>query len=254
MYTIQQLATLAGTTTRTLRHYDAVGLLIADRDANGYRRYSSHDAKRLQTILLYRSLDFPLETIQSLLEAEPFDRARALEEQVTALRTKAAYFATLAETAESTLTSLRGGIPMEDKSLFNGLSFDELKAHEAKHEAETEERWGESEAYKTSRERADKRSKEDWETLSQQQVDLVKPLVDLFTTGIPVEDPRVQAVVRANHLFINDQFYDCSLDMFSGLGQMYVMDERFTAFYDKYAPGLAVYYNDAIQHYCITHS
>ncbi|KGI86502.1 MerR family transcriptional regulator [Exiguobacterium mexicanum] len=254
MYTIQQLATLSGTTTRTLRHYDAVGLLVPERDVNGYRRYSSHDAERLQTILLYRSLDFPLETIQGLLEAEPFDRTRALEEQVTALRAKAAYFATLAETAESTLTSLRGGIPMEDKSLFKGLSFDELKAHEAKHEAETEERWGESEAYKTSRARADKRSKEDWEALSQQQVDLVKPLVDLFMDGVPVEDPRVQAAVRANHLFINDQFYDCSLDMFSGLGQMYVMDERFTAFYDKYAPGLAVYYNDAIQHYCITQS
>lgn len=254
MYTIQQLATLAGTTTRTLRHYDAVGLLVAERDTNGYRRYSSQDAERLQTILLYRSLDFPLETIQVLLEAEPFDRTRALEEQVTALRAKAAYFATLAETAESTLTSLRGGIPMEDKSLFNGLSFDELKAHEAKHEPEVVARWGESEAYKTSRARADKRSKEDWEALSQQQVDLVKPLVDLFTAGVPVEDPRVQAAVQANHMFINDQFYDCSLDMFSGLGQMYVMDERFTAFYDKYAPGLAVYYNDAIQHYCITQS
>lgn len=254
MYTIQQLATLAGTTTRTLRHYDTIGLLVPKRDANGYRHYSKRDVEQLQTILFYRSLDFSLETIQSLLEADPFDRVRVLETQATALRAKAAYFATLAETAESTLTSLRGGTPMEDKSLFNGLSFDELKAHEARHEPEVVERWGESEAYKTSRARADKRSKEDWEALSQQQVDLVKPLVDLFTAGVPVEDPRVQAVVEANHLFINDQFYDCSLDMFSGLGQMYVMDERFTAFYDNYATGLAVYYNDAIQHYCITNS
>lgn len=254
MYSIQQLATLAGTTARTLRHYDAVGLLVPERDANGYRRYSSRDVERLQTILFYRSLDFSLETIQDIIETESFDRTRALEEQVTALRAKATYFARLAETAEATLTSLKGGHSMEDKSLFSGLSFDELKAHEAEHEPEVVARWGESEAYKTSRARAAKRSKEDWEALSQKQVDLIKPLVDLFTAGVPVEDPRVQAAVQANHVFINEQFYDCSLDMFSGLGQMYVMDERFTAFYDKYAPGLAVYYHDAIQHYCIMQS
>lgn len=254
MYTIQQLATLAGTTARTLRHYDTIGLLVPIRDANGYRRYSTHDLERLQTILFYRSLDFPLETIQALLVAESFDRARVLEEQATALRAKAAYFATLAETAESTLTSMRGGILVEDKSLFNGMSFDELKTHEAKHETEVEERWGESEAYRTSRDRAAKRSKEDWETLSQKQMNLVKPLVELFRADVPIDDSRVQAVVRANHQFINDNFYDCSLDMFSGLGQMYVMDERFTAFYDRFATGLAVFYNDAIQHYCITNS
>ncbi|WP_214843625.1 MerR family transcriptional regulator [Exiguobacterium sp. s150] len=253
MVTIQQLATLAGTTTRTLRHYDAIGLLVPSRDANGYRRYSKQDMERLQLILFYRSLDFPLETIHTLLKTDT-DRAHILKTQVNALRKKAAYFATLAETAEATLASLEGGVQMEDESLFKGLSFDELKAHETKHEAEVTSRWGDSDAYATSQKRAHGRTKEDWETLSQQQVDLVKPLVDLFTAGVPVEDPRVQVVVEANHAFIHDHFYDCSLDMFSGLGQMYVADSRFTAFYDKYAPGLAVYYNDAIQHYCITKS
>ncbi|MCT4783174.1 MULTISPECIES: MerR family transcriptional regulator [Exiguobacterium] len=253
MVSIQQLATLAGTTTRTLRHYDAIGLLVPSRDANGYRRYSKQDIERLQLILLYRALDIPLETIHTLFEAGT-DRAHILKTQVNALREKAAYFATLAETAEATLVSLEGGVQMEDESLFKGLSFDELKAHETKHEAEVKSRWGDSDAYMTAQKRAHGRSKEDWETLSQQQVDLVKPLVDLFTAGVPVEDERVQMAVEMNHAFINDHFYDCSLDMFSSLGQMYVADERFTAFYDKYAPGLARYYNDAIQHYCITHS
>ncbi|MFN4214206.1 MerR family transcriptional regulator [Exiguobacterium sp.] len=254
MYSIQQLATLAGTTSRTLRHYDAIGLLVPKRDVNGYRQYTKQDMERLQLILFYRSLDFPLETIHELLETKPYDRTRVLERQVTALREKAAYFETLADTAEATLTSLKGGIPMEDKSLFKGLSFDELKAHEAEHEDEVQTRWGESAAYKTSRDRAAKRSKEEWEALNQQQVDLIKPLVDLYRQDVPIEDERVQRAVWSNHQFIHDHFYDCSLDMFSGLGQMYVSDERFTAFYDKYAPGLAVYYNDAIQHYCITNS
>lgn len=254
MYSIQQLAKLAGTTPRTLRHYDALGLLVPLRDDNGYRRYTKKDVDRLQTILFYRSLDFSLDAIQLLLAADSFDRAQTLERQVTALREKAAYFEMLAETAEATLTSLKGGFPMKDEALFNGLSFDELKAHEAKHETEVQTRWGDSEAYHTSKQRADQRSKDDWETLSQDQLNLVRPLVDLFQADVPIEDEHVQAVVRANHQFISDNFYACSLDMFSGLGQMYVMDERFTAFYDRFAPGLAVYYNDAIQHYCITNS
>lgn len=253
MVTIQQLAKIAGTTSRTLRHYDAIGLLVPTRDANGYRRYSKRDVERLQLILFYRSLDFSLETIHTLLESDT-DRAHILTTQVSALREKAAYFAALAETAEATLASLQGGVQMEDEALFKGLSFDELKAHEAKHETEVKSRWGDSDAYATSQKRAHDRSKDDWEALSQQQVDLVKPLIDLFTAGVPVEDERVQTALEANHAFINDHFYDCSLDMFSGLGQMYVADARFTAFYDKYAPGLAVYYNDAIQHYCITNS
>ncbi|MHB1043553.1 MAG: TipAS antibiotic-recognition domain-containing protein [Eubacteriales bacterium] len=49
----------------------------------------------------------------------------------------------------------------------------------------------------------------------------------------------------------HDTFYPCTLEMFSGLGKMYITDERFTAYYEKFAPGLAAYYNDAIQHYCI---
>lgn len=254
MYTIQQLASLAGTTTRTLRHYDSIGLLVPMRDDNGYRRYTSRDAERLQLILLYRTLDVPLDQIGQLLDASAFDRVEVLNEHVEALRQKAAYFSQLAETAEATLTSLKGGIPMEDKSLFKGLSYEEIQAHEATHQDEVKERWGESSAYKTAQERASKRSKADWEHINQMQLDLIAPLVDLFRSQTAIEDERVQSIVRDNHRFIDTHFYDCSLDMFSGLGQMYVADERFTAYYDRFEPGLASYYNEAIQYYCIANS
>ena len=254
MYSIQQLASLAGTTTRTLRHYDAIGLLVASRDVNGYRRYSSSDAERLQLILLYRTLDVPLDQIEELLDSTTFNRIDVLSEHIEALRQKAAYFAQLAETAEATLTSLKGGISMDDKSLFDGLSYEEIQAHEAKHREEVQERWSDTSAYKTAQDRAQKRSKADWERINQMQLDLIAPLVDLFRSQVAIEDDRVQSIVKDNHLFIDTHFYDCSLDMFSGLGQMYVVDERFTAFYDRFEPGLAAYYNKAIQYYCIANS
>ncbi|TEB13774.1 TipAS antibiotic-recognition domain-containing protein [Pelotomaculum propionicicum] len=66
---------------------------------------------------------------------------------------------------------------------------------------------------------------------------------------MPHDDPRVQEIVDRSRKFISDNFYECSLEALSGLGKMYVADERFTAYYEKYAPGLAAYYNDAIQYY-----
>lgn len=143
---------------------------------------------------------------------------------------------------------------MDDKSLFDGLSYEEIQAHEAKHQDEVQERWGDSSAYKTAQGRASARSKEDWERINQMQLDLIAPLVDLYREHVAIEDERVQSIVKDNHRFIDTYFYDCSLDMFSGLGQMYVADERFTAFYDRFEPGLAVYYNEAIQFYCIANS
>jgi hypothetical protein len=79
----------------------------------------------------------------------------------------------------------------------------------------------------------------------------LEDLCDLYCAKVSLEDPRVQDVVDRSRKFISDNFYDCSLETFSGLGQMYVSDQRFTAYYEKFAPGLAAYYNGAIQYYCI---
>lgn len=253
MYSIQALATLAGTTTRTLRHYDAIGLLVPARDPNGYRHYSSVDAERLQLILLYRALEVPLETIRHFLDTPSFDRAASLAHHVQALKARARYYETLAQTAETTLVALQGGNEMKDEALFKGMSYDEIRAHEATHETEVQERWGDEDAYETARSRARRRTKDETVQLNQQQVELIRPLLESFQAARPVSDRFVQDAVRANHQFIHVHFYPCSLEMFRELGKMYVADERFTAFYDRYAEGLAVYYNEAIQWYC-THN
>ena len=94
-----------------------------------------------------------------------------------------------------------------------------------------------------------KYTKEDWERINKIQMNNLKELCDLYNSKVPHDNPMVQAVVEKSHKFIHDTFYPCTLEMFSGLGNMYITDERFTAYYEKFAPGLAAYYNDAIQHY-----
>lgn len=149
------------------------------------------------------------------------------------------------------LESLEGGVKMDNKDLFNGFDYDKMMEEQKQYEQEVKERWGHTEAYKVSMERTSKYTKEDWERINALQMKNLKELCELYQDKVPHDDPKVQGVVDQARQFISDHFYDCPIEVFSGLGQMYVNDKRFTAYYEKFAPGLAAYYNDAIQHYCI---
>ncbi len=254
-YTINKIARLAGVTLRTLRYYDKIGLLTPSaRTDAGYRLYSDEDVQRLQQILFYRELDFPLAKIEDILNNPAFDRNEALRMQADFLEKRAERYLKLSQLAKDTLLNLEGGTEMENKDMFSGFDYDKMMEEQNQYEAEIKERWGNSDAYKISIERTEKYTKEDWERLNKTQMNNLKELCDLYNAKVPHDDPRVQAVVEKSHKFIHDTFYPCSLEIFSGLGNMYITDERFTAYYEKFAPELAAYYNDAIQHYCIVNA
>ncbi|GBF35768.1 HTH-type transcriptional activator tipA [Desulfocucumis palustris] len=139
---------------------------------------------------------------------------------------------------------------MEDKAMFSGFDYDKMLEEQKQYQAEVKERWGNSDAYKISKERTKKYTKEDWERINKIQMNNLKELCRLYNANVPHDDAGVQAVVEKSHKFIQDTFYPCTLEMFSALGNMYVTDGRFTVYYEKFAPGLAAYYNEAIQHFC----
>jgi len=88
-YSTKELSALSGLTPRTLRHYDAIGLLRpANVRPSGYRYYSRVEVDRLQQILFYRELGFPLEKIKELLESPDFQREEALQSHLAAIRQK----------------------------------------------------------------------------------------------------------------------------------------------------------------------
>lgn len=248
----QAFAKLAGVSLRTLRHYDAIGLLRpCARAENGYRVYGPKDAERFQQILFYRELGFPLDRIREMLDDPGYDRVSALKEQAEELSRLSERYARLSALARETLDNLTGGIPMDEKKLLEGFSYEAAMAHQKKHERETKERWGDTDAYKQSAKRAASYVKEDWERIGARQAANLSELVACFSERVPCESERMQAVCREARQIITDSFYDCTLEIFSGLGAMYVADPRFTEFYDKHAPGLAAYFNEAIQHYCV---
>jgi DNA-binding transcriptional MerR regulator len=242
-WTIGEVARLAGVTTRTLRHYDAVGLLRPTGvGAGGRRMYGRQELLQLQQVLVLRQLDVDLPTIAEILagaagqDAERVRRDR-LREHHARLLAERDRFDRLARTVESTLRSLEGGTEMAAKDLYAGFD-------NSQYDAEARERWGDE---------AVDRSHASWESLGEEgraafgaeSAAVGHGLAELMAQGVDVADPRVQALVGRHHRQIAT-FWTPSREAYVGLGQMYVDDERFTATYDAFAPGLAPYLRDAM--------
>ena len=89
MKTVQEVSTLAGISVRTLHHYDAIGLLTPTTTTEaGYRLYDDNALERLQCILFFKELEFPLKDIKEILDSPNFERNKALEQQIKLLTMK----------------------------------------------------------------------------------------------------------------------------------------------------------------------
>lgn len=244
VYTVQKLATIAGISVRTLHYYDEIGLLkpssIGD---NGYRYYAEKELVRLQQILFFRELAFPLEDIIKIMQSPTYDMEEALRQQRKLLEAKRKRITQLLQTIDKTL---KGGEHMNNDDLFAGFTEDQLE--ELKEEAK--KRWGESDAYKQSAERTKHWTKEDYNRIAKEGKLLTQQLAKAM--DLPIENSEVQKLIAQHHKSI-EVFYDCSYEMYRGLGQLYVTDPRFTATYDKVRPGLAAWMQKAMNYYCDQH-
>ena len=139
MKTVKEVSNLTGVSVRTLHHYDAIGLLKPTRVTQaGYRLYDDTALGRLQTILLFRELQFPLKDIAVILDAPDFDPAAALEDQIALLELQRDHLDRLIVHARQIQKT--GVIPME----FSAFDNRELEDYAAQAKA----RWGKTDAYK----------------------------------------------------------------------------------------------------------
>ncbi|GAA2728915.1 MerR family transcriptional regulator [Cellulomonas aerilata] len=245
-WTIGEVARLAGVTTRTLRHYDAVGLLRPTGVAAGGRRlYGRTELLHLQQVLVLRELGVDLATVAEILaDGDDVVRRRRLREHHARLLAERDRFDRLARTVESTLRSLEGGIEMAAKDLYAGFD-------NSQYDAEARERWGD-EAVDRSNASWESLGKEGRAAFGEESTAIGRGLAERMAEGADVADPRVQALVARHHRQIAT-FWTPDREAYIGLGQMYVDDERFTATYDAFAPGLAPYLRDAMRVFAESH-
>ena len=164
-YTVRQLAKMAGVSVRTLHHYDQIGLLKPSfRTEAGYRLYAEKDLLRLQQVLFYRELDFPLDEIRIILDLPGFDQVEALRDHRRMLGERAERLARLLRTVDRTIARLteEDTMPLTDEELYEGFSPKE-KEQLKEYEAEARDRWGEMAA--ESQRRVRQMSKAQWQAV-----------------------------------------------------------------------------------------
>jgi DNA-binding transcriptional MerR regulator len=242
-HTVGEVARMTGVTVRTLHHYDEIGLLSPSaRTAAGYRRYAAPDLDRLQHILAYRALGFPLDRIAALLDDPDADMLSHLRRQHQLLSERNDHTQRMLTALERMMEAHQMGYQLTPEERFE--VWGDFNPEE--HEAEAERRWGDSDAFRQSQARAKRYTKDDWLAIKQESEETSQRLVAAMRAGIPATSPEVMDLAEEHRRHISRWFYDCSYEIHRGLGQMYVDDPRFTATYEGIAPGLAVYLRDAI--------
>ena len=243
-WTVGELARLAGVTVRTLHHYDRIGLVRpSERTAAGYRSYDVHDLDRLQQVLVYRELGFPLEEVATLLDDPDADPAAHLRRQHRLLRERLERTQAMVAAVEKEMEARHMGISLTPEERFE-LFGDWLPEE---YEAEAEERWGDTDAWAQSQARTRSYIKEDWVRLKAEDEDVERRFAEALRSGVPADSEQAMDVAEEHRQQISRNFYDCPPEMHAGLGRMYVEDERFTAYYERIAPGLAQYVSTAVQ-------
>ena len=242
-YSVGQVAAFAGVTVRTLHHYDEIALLRpSGRSHAGHRRYDDTDLDRLQQILFYRELGFPLDEIAALLDDPDTDPVAHLRRRHEVLTERIETLRRMAEAVERAMEARKLGInltPEEKFEVFGDHDPDQY-ADEAR------ERWGGTDAYRQSTRRTSGYTKEDWQRIKDEQEAWGRRLAALMASGAPADGEAAMDLAEEHRGHISRHYYDCSYEIQTGLAEMYVADPRFTAHYEAIHPGMAAYLRDAI--------
>ncbi|AYN40114.1 MerR family transcriptional regulator [Streptomyces dangxiongensis] len=243
-YSVGQVAGFAGVTVRTLHHYDEIGLLVpGDRTYAGHRRYDDTDLDRLQQILFYRELGFPLDEVAALLDDPDPDPRAHLRRQHELLTARIEKLQKMAAAVEHAMEARSMGINLTPEEKFEVFGNNDPEQYAE----EVEARWGDTEAYAESQRRAASYTKEDWKRLQAESDEWSRRYVALLADAEPPAGERAMDLAEEHRRHISTWFYECGYEMHECLGDMYVRDERFRAFYDAMRPGLAEHLRDAIR-------
>lgn len=238
-WSIQDIARLAGTTSRTLRYYGELGLLRPSRiGRNGYRYYDQECLIRLQRILLLRELGLGLPAIADVLNGGQQDTAAALRTHLELLEQERQRIDRQIKSVQTTLRKTEAGEPLMAEEALDG--FDHTQ-----YEQEVTERWG-REAWESGNRWWASLSPADREAYQQQHLGIAKDYAAAHLTGKPAGGEEAQRIARRHYEWLSITEVPSKARVI-GLAEMYVADPRFAANYDRYGEGTVVYVRDALR-------
>ena len=248
-YSIQELARLSGVTTRTLRWYDQIGLLKPSRVAeSGYRYYGGAEVDRLQDILYYRALGAELARIKECLDDPSFDRLAALKRHLAALEVERERLEQLIRSVKDTIGAEERKEIMSDEQKFEAFKKRAAAHNEEAYGAELRARYGDKEVDEASAAvmNLTQAQYREWTDLGREIQERLEAAVRAGRSPEGEEGEKLCALHR-RWLTITGKRYDPARHR--GIAELYVMDERFTAYYDKQVRGCARFLRDAVVHW-----
>lgn len=241
MYTVKELADLAGVSVRTLHYYEEIDLLNPTKVGdNGYRYYGDEAVLRLQQVLFFREMGLELAQIKKILDEPDFSLVSALQAHRHRLRQKIKRMQTLTRTVDATILHLMGEVDMSEKRMFEGFS--EEKQEE--YEKEAVEQWGEDAA--ESIRLWNNYSEERRRDIMLEGSNIYQEIAANMNKG--ADSPEVQALLVRWHEHLRN-FYEPSIEALGGLGAMYHDHPDFNATFTRIDPDLPGFLKEAIAHY-----
>lgn len=217
MKTIGEVSRMTGVSVRTLRHYDAIDLLKpAEVTQSGYRLYDEAALGRLQAILMFRELEFPLGQIREILSRPDFDPGEAIEQQIRLLemqRDRLDGIIALAKQIQRT------GVKEMDFSAFDRTDID-------RYASEAKARWGQTDAWKEYEQKSRGKTAAEMKDKGAALMDIFREM-GAVRPAAPDSD-EAQALIEKLRACITENFYTCTPEILRGLGQMYVCGGEMT--------------------------
>ena len=243
VYSVRQLAGLAGVSVRTLHYYDQIGLLKpSSYGENGYRYYDESSAILLQQVLFFRELGFALDEIRAIVGQPGFNVRRALEEHRVLLSKRADRIAGVLQTVDKTIKMIEGEIDMDIKEYYEGFS--DAQIEECR--SEVRQRWG-ADTLRDSEARVMQMGKDGFAAQQAKGNAIFRAMAGLMPKDPASPDVQEQVGRWREWLECFSSYTD---DAVLGLGRVYSEDARFAAFFEKYHPDLPAFFTRAVEHYC----
>ena len=236
---IKEFSEACGVSVRTLHYYDEIGLLKPSfvDDWTGYRYYDENSLLRMQEIMFYRELDFSLKNISQIITSPNYDKEKALSQQKKLLILKK-------ERLEKLISSIDDA--MKGKVIMN--AFDNSKFENYKDEVR--EKWGNTKAYAEYAEKSKNYGEDKFSAMSGEMAEIFGRFNLAMKNSAIAGSDEVQGLVKELQDYITLNFYTCTKEILCGLGQMYILDERFNNNIDKAGEGTAEFISEAIKIYC----
>lgn len=246
-YTIKQLADLAGVSTRALRYYDQIGLLVPRRSENGYRAYDEQDVHALQHIMVLRACRVPLSTIMEVLADPGFELGPMLASHLADLRRQKAELEETIVAVQRVQDGLEAFESMDDRQRFEQLKQESVERFEEEYGAEARERYGD-EAIDAANERMRGMSQMAWDAKEELEQRIKEGLMRAMATGdARSEEARYVAQMHAQWIRVHWGEEAYTPGAHRALAESYEEDPRFVEYYDgSCGAGATRFLRDAI--------